>query len=96
MILFKPDCVRKNLSGAVLKRFLDEGFRIRGIKMMQLTEEVLREHYAHIIDLVIDGGVSPGGVPSTVVKVAGDGTLTVLREGAILAADIHRVAQAPG
>lgn len=55
LILFKPDCVRKNLSGAVLKRFLDEGFRIRGIKMMQLTEEVLREHYAHIIDLVIDG-----------------------------------------
>lgn len=47
-------------------------------------------------DLVIDDGVSPGGVPSTVVKVASDGTLTVLREGAILAADIHRVAHAPG
>jgi L-threonylcarbamoyladenylate synthase len=44
-------------------------------------------------DLVIDGGVSPGGVPSTVVKVAADGTLTVLREGAISAADIQRTAQ---
>jgi L-threonylcarbamoyladenylate synthase len=42
-------------------------------------------------DLVLDGGVSPGGVPSTVVKVAEDGTLTVLREGAIPAADILKI-----
>ncbi|MEG2970598.1 MAG: nucleoside-diphosphate kinase [Akkermansia sp.] len=55
LILFKPDCVRKNLSGTMLKRFLDEGFRIRGMKMIQLDEQILREHYAHIIDLVIDG-----------------------------------------
>jgi L-threonylcarbamoyladenylate synthase len=46
-------------------------------------------------DLVIDGGVSPGGVASTVVKVDADGTLTVLREGAIPAADIQRTANTP-
>ena len=34
-------------------------------------------------DLVVDDGVSPGGVPSTVVRVRADGTLEVLREGAI-------------
>ena len=45
-----------------------------------------------VADLVIDGGVSPGGVASTVVKVEADGALTVLREGAIAAADIRRVA----
>jgi len=43
-------------------------------------------------DLVIDGGVSPGGVPSTVVKVGADNTVTTLREGAIPAAEILRVA----
>jgi len=43
-------------------------------------------------DLVVDGGVSPGGVPSTVVKVGADGALTVLREGAIPASEIHRIA----
>ena len=43
-------------------------------------------------DLVIDGGVSPGGVASTVVKIDDDETLTVLREGAISAADIRRAA----
>ena len=35
-------------------------------------------------DLVVDDGVSPGGVPSTVVKVEGD-AVTVLREGAVKA-----------
>ncbi len=55
LILFKPDCVRKNLSGVILQRLLAEGFRLRGMKMMQLNDELLREHYGHIIDLVIDG-----------------------------------------
>jgi len=34
-------------------------------------------------DMVLDGGVSPGGVASTVAKVAPDGTITLIREGAI-------------
>ena len=34
-------------------------------------------------DMVLDGGVSPGGVASTVVKVTPDGALTVIRNGAI-------------
>ena len=55
LILLKPDCVRKNLSGTILKRFLSEGFRLRGIKMSLLADQVLREHYAHILDLVIYG-----------------------------------------
>ena len=34
-------------------------------------------------DYVVDDGVSPGGVPSTVVRVRDDGSIEVLREGAI-------------
>ena len=34
-------------------------------------------------DLVIDDGPSPGGVPSTVVRVHGNGELEVLRKGAV-------------
>ncbi len=34
-------------------------------------------------DMVIDGGVSPGGVASTVVRAEADSTVTILREGAI-------------
>ena len=42
-------------------------------------------------DLVLDGGVSPGGVASTVVKIARDGTLTIIREGAISAKEIMNI-----
>jgi L-threonylcarbamoyladenylate synthase len=42
------------------------------------------------IDLTIDGGLAPGGVPSTVITIAGD-RLTVVREGAIPARDLERV-----
>lgn len=34
-------------------------------------------------DLVIDDGASPGGVPSTVVRVCADGGIEVLRKGAV-------------
>lgn len=50
LILFKPDAVEKKLVGPVLARFQAEGFQIRGIKMMQLTAELLQEHYAHVAD----------------------------------------------
>ena len=50
LILLKPDCVAKGLNGEVLKRFEAEGFRIRGCKMIQLTDDLLKEHYSHIAD----------------------------------------------
>ena len=48
LILFKPDCVTKGHCGDVLQRFEKAGFRIRGCKMMRLSGELLRQHYAHI------------------------------------------------
>ena len=50
LILFKPDAIEKNLTGQVLARFEAAGCRIRGIKMMQLDDAILREHYAHVAD----------------------------------------------
>lgn len=50
LILFKPDAVAKNLTGTVLSRFQTAGFVVRGIKMMQLSDEILAEHYSHIAD----------------------------------------------
>ena len=50
LILFKPDAVSKNITGEVLSRFQKEGFAIRGIKMMQLDQPILAEHYAHVAD----------------------------------------------
>ena len=51
LILFKPDAVAKNIVGKVLSRFEAEGFTIRGIKMISLSDEILAEHYAHIAEM---------------------------------------------
>lgn len=86
LILFKPDCVRKNLTGIVLKRLLDQGFRISGMKLAQLNEDVLKEHYAHILDLVIDGELLFPKLskfmlssPVVVLALSGPGVITRVR-----------------
>lgn len=48
LILLKPDCIEKGHCGDVIQRFEAQGFKIRGIKMLQLTNELLLDHYAHI------------------------------------------------
>ena len=48
LILLKPDTVSNNRCGEVLKRFEAEGFKIRGMKLIQLDDALLQEHYAHI------------------------------------------------
>jgi nucleoside-diphosphate kinase len=53
MILLKPDAIEKHLTGKVLDRFEVAGFVIRAIKMMQLDEAILREHYAHITHIPV-------------------------------------------
>ncbi len=50
LILLKPDAVSKHVCGKVIDRFEQAGFAIRGCKMLQLTPDLLREHYAHIAD----------------------------------------------
>lgn len=49
-IMLKPDCVQRGLMGEVIARIEKKGFKIADMKMMNLSEEILREHYAHIAD----------------------------------------------
>ncbi|MEC7199911.1 MAG: nucleoside-diphosphate kinase [Verrucomicrobiota bacterium] len=51
VVLLKPDCVQKGLMGEVLKRFEAQGFRLVGCKMMQLDDAILKDHYAHLVEL---------------------------------------------
>lgn len=48
LILLKPDTVSNNRCGEVLKRFEAAGFKVRAMKMIQLDDALLKEHYAHI------------------------------------------------
>lgn len=43
--------MEKNLVGEVLKRFCDERFKVVGAKMIQLTDDLLSDHYSHLVHL---------------------------------------------
>ena len=50
LIIFKPSAIERCLVGQIVTRFQQKGLRIAGMKMMQLTEPLLREHYAHLVE----------------------------------------------
>ncbi len=47
LIIVKPDALQRNLLGRIITRFEEKGLKIAGMKMMQLSDEILDEHYAH-------------------------------------------------
>jgi nucleoside-diphosphate kinase len=46
LAILKPDCVRKNLQGAVLARIQKAGFRVLGMKMIHLSPIAAGAFYA--------------------------------------------------
>ena len=48
LVILKPGAVQRALVGEVTARFERKGLRLAGMKMMQLTDELLNEHYAHL------------------------------------------------
>jgi nucleoside diphosphate kinase len=48
LVLLKPCTVQRALMGEVLARFEKKGLRVCGLKMMQLDDALLSEHYAHL------------------------------------------------
>ena len=51
LIILKPDCIEHGLVGQVITRFENAGFGIVASKVMQLNSSILREHYAHVVNL---------------------------------------------
>ena len=50
LILIKPDAIARGLAGTLLGRFEQKGLKISGMKMIQLTDDLLKEHYSHLAD----------------------------------------------
>lgn len=49
LLILKPSAVQRGLVGEVLTRFERRGLKIVALKMAQLTPEICREHYAHLV-----------------------------------------------
>lgn len=50
LIIIKPDALNRGLVGEIIKRFENKGLKMVGMKMVRLTDEILREHYSHLAD----------------------------------------------
>lgn len=49
-ILLKPDCMERRLAGRVIARFEDKGLMIVAMKLLRVTSELARRHYAEHVD----------------------------------------------
>ena len=68
LAILKPDCVRKNLIGEVIRRIQDAGFKVVALKMTQLSKaeaggfyEVHRERpfFGELVDFMTSGPCVP-------------------------------------
>ncbi len=80
-VLLKPDCVQRALCGEVISRFESKGLKIVGMKMMQLSEAELKQHYAHLSDKPFFPGLVAfmKSAPCVALAIEGIDAVKVLR-----------------
>ena len=82
LILLKPDCVQRRLMGRVLARFEDKGLNIIAMKMMRVTPDLAKKHYAEHVKKdwypTLEGFITGGPIVAAVVE--GLEAIRVVRE----------------
>lgn len=48
LVIIKPSAISRGLIGEVISRFEKKGLHLIGMKMIELSDEILAEHYAHL------------------------------------------------
>ena len=46
LVLLKPDCVQRRLTGSIISRFEQKGLRLVGLKLVQASRALAEQHYA--------------------------------------------------
>lgn len=50
LILLKPDTIERSLIGQIIARLENKGLKIVGLKMMELNDDLINEHYDFLMD----------------------------------------------
>ena len=81
-VIFKPDCMESRHVGSVVDRFEKAGFTIVGCKMVILSPEILREHYAHVASKPFYPEIETfmRSRPVIMMALEGDGIVAKVRE----------------
>ena len=71
-VLLKPDCVQRRLMGQVIARFEQKGLNFVAMKMLRITPELAKQHYAEHVKKAwyptLEGFITGGPVVAAVVE----------------------------
>jgi nucleoside-diphosphate kinase len=82
LILLKPDCVQRRLIGRVISRFEEKAINIIAMKLIQVTPELAKQHYAEHVEKPFYPGLESfiTGAPVVAMVLEGLDVIRVVRE----------------
>lgn len=72
-LMIKPDGVQRGLIGKIITRLEQKGYRLAAMKMLQITPELARKHYAEHVDKLFFPDMSGFITSSPVVAMVWEG-----------------------
>lgn len=82
LVLLKPDCVQRRLMGRIISRFEDKGLNLIAMKLMRVTPDLAKRHYAEHVNKPFYPGLERfiTGAPVLAIVVEGLEVIRVIRE----------------
>ena len=82
LVLLKPDCVERRLIGRIITRFEEKLLNITALKLMQVTPELAKRHYAEHVKKdwypELEAFITSGPIAAMIVE--GPEVVRVVRE----------------
>lgn len=80
-VLIKPDAMRTHHIGEIIARFEKAGLAVTGCRMLTLTNEVLAQHYAHLLGKAFFGELEEfmQSSPVLALAISGENAVTHVR-----------------
>jgi len=69
LVLIKPDALQRHLLGEVIHRFERKGLKIIGLKMIEMNDSLLKEHYGKYADKPFFKGLTTHMSRSPIVAI---------------------------
>jgi len=81
LVLLKPDCVQRRMMGQIISRFEDKSLNIIAVKLMNVTPQLARQHYAEHVEKPFYPGLEEfiTGAPVLAMIIEGLEAIDVVR-----------------
>ena len=82
LVLLKPDCVQRRLVGNIISRFEEKAINIIAMKLIQVTPELSKQHYAEHVEKPFYPGLEEfiTGAPVVAMVLEGLEVIRVVRD----------------